>query len=139
MGEIFPVPRIGDVFGDVRDGDRTMRISSHGDRGLVVSLWVGAHCRASFRMAAGDLDRLMSTLDEIRVSLDLVAEPAAQGPAAAGPGAVGPPVPVEPAAPAAATEPAAGTDREPPVEQTGDVSGSVSLRGPTHPPVLRVA
>jgi hypothetical protein len=122
MGEIFPVPRIGDVFHDVRDGDRTMRISSHGDRGLVVSLWVGAHCRASFRMAAGDVDRLMSTLDEIRVSLGIVAQPAAQGPAVA-----------------AAMEPAAGTDREPPVEQTGDVSGPVNLGGRTHPPVLRVA
>ena len=144
MGEIFPVPRIGDVFPDVRDGDRTMRISSHGDRGpLVVSLWVGAHCRASFRLAAGDLDRLMSTLDEIRVSLSLVAEPVTAGPAKVGSGPAGPATaaPAEPAAAVepAAGEPAAGTDREPPVEQTGDVTGSVNLRGRTHPPQLRVA
>jgi hypothetical protein len=131
MGEIFPVPRVGDEFRDVRDGDRTMRISSHVDRGaLVVSLWVGAHCRASFRMAAGDLDRLMSTLDGIRASLGLAAEPAAS---AAG---IGPAAAMEPAT---GTEPAAGTDREPPVEQTGDVTGSVSPRGRTQPPVLRVA
>ena len=122
MGEIFPVPRVGDVFCDVRDGERTMRISSHGDRGaLVVSLWVGAHCRASFRLATADLDRLRSTLDEIRASF--------------GPGTQ--PAPAEP--PAVVTEPAAVTDREQPVEQTGDITGSVNLRGRTHPPRLRAA
>ena len=130
MGEIFPVPRIGDVFCDVRDDDRTMRISSHGDRGaLVVSLWVGAHCRASFRLAAGDLGRLMSTLDEIRGSLDVAAHPAQVVPPAAG----------EPVEAAGAAGPAAAADREPPVEQTGDVTGSVNLRRRTDPPRLRVA
>lgn len=121
MGEIFPVPRVGDVFSDVRDGDRTLRISSHGDRGaLVVSLWVGAHCRASFRLAAGDLDRLMSTLDDVRASFGLEGEPAAAGPT----------VPAGPTA--------QGTDPEPPAEQMGDVTGAVS-RGRSHPPQLRVA
>src|SRR4051812_39991180 len=66
MGEVLPMPAFGDLFTDVRGGDRTMRVSYHGDVGVVVvSLWLGPVCRGSFRMAAGDLSRLISTLSEI--------------------------------------------------------------------------
>jgi hypothetical protein len=51
------------VFTDVRDDDRTMRISYHADVGVVVvSLWAGRLCRASFRLAADEANRLIEAL-----------------------------------------------------------------------------
>ncbi|MFI6262665.1 hypothetical protein [Micromonospora sp. NPDC051006] len=66
MGEVLPIPSFGDLFADSRGEDRTMRVSYHPDRDAVVlSLWSGAVCRGSFRMATGDLPRLLSLLTEI--------------------------------------------------------------------------
>src|SRR6266516_3977013 len=63
MGEVLPIPSPGDVFVDVRGEDRTMRVSYHHDRGIVVvSLWAGATCRGSFRLAAQEVDRLVAVL-----------------------------------------------------------------------------
>jgi hypothetical protein len=110
MGEVLPMPAVGDVFADVRGDDRTMRVSYHHDRGVVVvSLWAGVVCRGSFRLAAGDAGRLVELLSA-------VAAPAGTE-AAAGPKA---PAGTE------AAQPAAGAARqEPPSpEQTGDVSRS---------------
>ena len=60
------MPAVGDLFTDVRGGDRRMRVSYHGDRGVVVvSLWAGEVCRGSFRMAAEDVRGLISLLTEI--------------------------------------------------------------------------
>jgi hypothetical protein len=79
MGEVLPMPGVGDLFTDVRGGDRTMRVSYHEDRGvLVVSLWLGPVCRGSFRMAAGDVHRLVAALSEIETSI--ASAPAAPGP-----------------------------------------------------------
>jgi hypothetical protein len=65
MGEIRPLPNPGDVFSDVRDPDRTMRVSYHADAGIVVvSLWSGRLCRASFRMAADEAARLVTALGQ---------------------------------------------------------------------------
>jgi hypothetical protein len=36
MGELLPMPKVGDLFRDVRGDDRTMRVSCHDDRGVVV-------------------------------------------------------------------------------------------------------
>jgi hypothetical protein len=48
-----------------------MRVSYHADqKAVVVSLWVGTVCRATFRMAAGDLGKLMSMLNAIKLSVD---------------------------------------------------------------------
>jgi hypothetical protein len=70
MGEVLPMPDVGDLFTDVRGGDRTMRVSYHEDRGvLVVSLWLGPVCRGSFRMAAGDVHKLVAALSEIETSI----------------------------------------------------------------------
>jgi hypothetical protein len=70
MGEVLPMPGVGDLFTDVRGGDRTMRVSYHEDRGvLVVSLWLGPVCRGSFRMAAGDVHKLIAALSEIETSI----------------------------------------------------------------------
>jgi hypothetical protein len=64
MGEVLPLPAVGEIFADVRDGGRTMRVSLHNDHGIVVvSLWAGTLCRGSFRMAAEDAVRLRTLLD----------------------------------------------------------------------------
>lgn len=75
MAEVLPLPRLGDVFGDVRDGDRGMRISYHQDREvLVISLWAGGTCRATFQLAKDDAGRLSTLLKT------LVAEERAESP-----------------------------------------------------------
>jgi hypothetical protein len=66
MGEVLPIPAVGDVFQDVRGDDRTMRVSYHQDRGvIVVSLWAGPVCRGSFRLAADDAGRLAAFLADV--------------------------------------------------------------------------
>jgi len=60
------MPTVGDIFRDVRGDDRTMRVSYHQDRGVVVvSLWAGAVCRGSFRLAADDVGALVTLLSGI--------------------------------------------------------------------------
>jgi hypothetical protein len=127
MGEVLPMPSFGDLFADTRGGDRTMRVSYHPDRGaVVVSLWAGTVCRGSFRMAAGDVDKLLSVLTEIKLSV----EPAASTdprPSPGGPGA-------ETAIVTGAPDP-----MPPTVEQTGDVHGTGNDRWLSSAPVPRVA
>ncbi|WBB68570.1 hypothetical protein [Micromonospora sp. WMMD812] len=66
MGEVLPIPTFGDLFADTRGEDRTMRVSFHPDRDAVVlSLWSGPVCRGSFRMASGDVPRLLSLLTQV--------------------------------------------------------------------------
>jgi hypothetical protein len=79
MGEVLPIPSAGDVFADVRGEDRTMRVSYHHDRDVVVvSLWAGAQCRGSFRMAVQDVERLVAVLTGVEVPVAASAtEPAA--------------------------------------------------------------
>jgi hypothetical protein len=63
MGELLPMPKVGDLFADVRGDDRTMRISRHEEQGLVVvSLWAGKVCRASFRLSLDEVPRLIEAL-----------------------------------------------------------------------------
>lgn len=126
------MPRFGDVFDDVRGGNRTMRISYHADQeAVVVSLWVGAVCRGSFRMAADDVRRLMSTLSDIKLSADSspTTTPASGGSASDAVGRGAGTVAV-----AGAREPS-----EPTFDQTGDIAGAAkrSLGPPL--PVLGVA
>jgi hypothetical protein len=69
MGEVLPLPNPGEVFDDVRDNGRTMRVSHHAEVGVVVvSLWAGGLCRASFRLRTDDLPRLMTVLGEVDLS-----------------------------------------------------------------------
>ncbi|SCG37293.1 hypothetical protein [Micromonospora humi] len=71
MGEVRPLPEFGDLFGDLRGEDRTLRVSYHPDRGAVVlSLWTGPRCRGSFRLAATDLDRFLDLLTVVRDDAD---------------------------------------------------------------------
>jgi hypothetical protein len=130
------MPRLGDVFDDVRDNGRTMRISCHTDRdAVVVSLWHDTLCRGSFRLAADDLDRFLATLAEMSTSLRPAPVPAATE-ASAGDGGAAP----GGTAPEPAAAPGDVPDREGPrPEQTGDVTGGVGFGGLLHPPALRVA
>ena len=60
---LTPVPRVGDMFIDARGDDRTMRVSLHPERGVVVlSLWAGTTCRASFQLPLGDATRLVDLI-----------------------------------------------------------------------------
>jgi hypothetical protein len=109
MGEVLPMPAVGDVFADVRGDDRTMRVSYHQDRGVVVvSLWAGVVCRGSFRLAAGEVGRLAAVLSEVAA----LSEVAGRSEDAA---------PEDGRAAEAAAEPATPSPAPSP-EQTGDVS-----------------
>ena len=132
VGEIFPLPRLGDVFADVRDNGRTMRISCHKDRGaVVVSMWRDTLCRGSFRLAADDMDRFISTLTEMSTSLRSTATTADQAEVS---------TPHGPDRDAAAADFGKVSDPvEPPFEQTGDVTGTANFGRPVSVPVLRVA
>lgn len=88
MAEVLPLPSPGDVFADVRGDDRTMRVSYHQDSGIVVvSLWAGPNCRASFRVKPADLARLIAVLTEVAATTQVPApdephgEPAPEAPA----------------------------------------------------------
>ncbi|MEO3924292.1 hypothetical protein ABGB07_10590 [Micromonosporaceae bacterium B7E4] len=123
------MPSVGDLFIDTRGGDRTMRVSYHGDRGtVVVSLWSGTVCRGSFRMATDDVSRLIATLNEINLSAapTVPIQTASPGspPDATGTATVG----------TAATGTAGPAD--PPVDQTGDISDLARI---VAAPTLRVA
>jgi hypothetical protein len=131
------MPSLGDVFTDVRGDGRTMRISFHGDRGaMVVSLWVGTHCRGSFRMATEDLDRLISTLGEMKTSVRSASTTTHQ---------VGGSAPEAIALDSASTAVVKSLDPiEPAVEQTGDVTGranteTANISRAASMPVLRIA
>jgi hypothetical protein len=64
MGEVLPLPSVGEIFTDVRGDGRTMRVSLHADRDVVVvSLWAGSMCRGSFRLSTADAGRLREMLD----------------------------------------------------------------------------
>ncbi|MFC0506305.1 hypothetical protein [Micromonospora costi] len=66
MGEVLPMPTLGDLFADTRGEDRTMRVSYHPEReAVVLSLWSGGVCRGSFRMPVGDVPRLLALLGGI--------------------------------------------------------------------------
>jgi hypothetical protein len=64
MGEVLPMPRLGGVVRDVRGAGRALRVSWHGDHdGIVVlSLWDGARCTGTVRVAAQDVPTLVEAL-----------------------------------------------------------------------------
>ncbi|MGX7671594.1 hypothetical protein [Plantactinospora sp. DSM 117369] len=123
------MPSVGDLFIDTRGGDRTMRVSYHGDRGtVVVSLWIGTVCRGSFRMATDDVSRLIGTLNEISLSAAPTVPIATASPGSP-PDATG----TATAGPAASATAGAAN---PPVDQTGDISDLARI---VAAPTLRVA
>jgi hypothetical protein len=63
MSEVVPLPSFGEVFFDERGQERVLRVTWH-EGTLVLSLWRGEMCTASFRMPMDDVGRLVDTLDE---------------------------------------------------------------------------
>ncbi len=57
------MPSFGEVFFDERGQERVLRVTWH-EGTLVLSLWRGEMCTASFRMPMSDVGRLVDTLDE---------------------------------------------------------------------------
>jgi hypothetical protein len=58
-----PLPRIGEVFFDVRGDSRSMRLSWYADTGVAVfSIWQGGMCTGTFRLPIADLPRMIETL-----------------------------------------------------------------------------
>lgn len=63
MGEVLPIPRLGGVVRDARGAGRALRVSWHGEDGLVVlSLWHGTSCTGTVRVAAADVPALVEAL-----------------------------------------------------------------------------
>lgn len=57
------MPRLGEVFFDVRGNSRTMRLSWYADTGVAVfSIWQGGTCTGTFRVPITDLPRLVDAL-----------------------------------------------------------------------------
>jgi hypothetical protein len=78
MGAVRPIPRLGGVVRDARGGGRALRVSWHGEDGLVVlSLWDGARCTGTVRIAAGDVPALVEAL---QLGLQLGLRPPQLGP-----------------------------------------------------------
>ena len=58
-----PLPRLGEVFFDVRGESRSMRLSWYADTGVAVfSIWQGGMCTGTFRLPIADLPRMIETL-----------------------------------------------------------------------------
>src|SRR5215510_1481084 len=92
--EPAPLPRLGEVFFDVRSKARSLRISWYSDTGVaVLSIWQGGTCTGSFRLPMGDVPRLIAALQAGPPAADSPgAAPAQYGSAAGGvaPGPAGP-------------------------------------------------
>src|ERR1700723_3517303 len=58
-----PLPRLGEVFFDVRGSSRSMRLSWYSNTGIAVfSIWQGGTCTGTFRLPIDDLTRLVHSL-----------------------------------------------------------------------------
>jgi hypothetical protein len=58
-----PLPRLGEVFFDVRGDSRTMRVSWYADTGVAVfSIWQGDTCTGTFRLPIPELPRMVEAL-----------------------------------------------------------------------------
>jgi hypothetical protein len=63
MNPVTPLPVAGEAFLDARGGGRALRVSWHGEAGVVVlSLWSGATCRGTFRLPAEEVPDLVEAL-----------------------------------------------------------------------------
>jgi hypothetical protein len=60
-----PLPRLGEVFFDVRGSSRSMRLSWYSDTGVAVfSIWQGGMCTGTFRLPIDDLPRMIEILQQ---------------------------------------------------------------------------
>src|SRR6516162_2131021 len=62
-----PLPRLGEVYFDVRGESRSMRLSWYADTGVAVfSIWQGGTCTGTFRLPIADLPRMVEALQHGR-------------------------------------------------------------------------
>ncbi len=60
---VTPLPATGEAFLDPRGDGRALRVSWHGEADVVVlSLWQGATCTGTFRVAVDDVPDLVDAL-----------------------------------------------------------------------------
>src|ERR1700760_1356657 len=58
-----PLPRLGEVFFDVRGNSRSMRLSWYADTGVAVfSIWQGGTCPGTARLPMDDRERMIEPL-----------------------------------------------------------------------------
>jgi hypothetical protein len=63
VSDAAPLPRLGEVFFDVRGESRSMRLSWYADTGVAVfSIWQGGTCTGTFRLPITDLPRMVEAL-----------------------------------------------------------------------------
>src|ERR1700746_1768791 len=74
-----PLPRLGEVYFDVRGESRSMRLSWYADTGVAVfSIWQGGTCTGTFRLPIADLPRMVQALQRgPDGDVDVPEEPAA--------------------------------------------------------------
>ena len=69
---VTPVPRIGEVISGRDAPGRVLRISSlPGNGRVVLSIWQDGACLATVRLAAEDVEQLVTVLTSLGASLDL--------------------------------------------------------------------
>src|ERR1700723_1751464 len=79
-----PLPRLGEVFFDVRGSSRSMRLSWYSNTGIAVfSIWQGGTCTGTFRLPLDELSRLVESLSR-GFADGPVETPGATGPIALG-------------------------------------------------------
>src|SRR5215472_1211708 len=120
-----PLPRLGEVFFDVRGDSRTMRVSWYADTGVAVfSIWQGDTCTGTFRLPIPELPRMVEALTKGPPSR------AGSEPATGGPG----PQQADPAASTAVMGPG-GTPVPVPGPRQPDPAASTAAMGPGGTPV----
>jgi hypothetical protein len=63
VSPVTPLPTAGEVFLDSRGSGRALRVTWHGEAGLVVlSLWHGGTCTGSFRLPVAEVPDLIDAL-----------------------------------------------------------------------------
>lgn len=68
MHPVKPLPRTGEVFLDERRDARALRVTWHSDAGVVVlSIWRGNLCAATFQLA---IEEVPDLIDVLRAGLD---------------------------------------------------------------------
>ncbi len=64
VSDAAPLPRLGEVFFDVRGNSRSMRLSWYADTGVAVfSIWQAGMCTGTFRLPMADLSRMIEILE----------------------------------------------------------------------------
>ena len=116
-----PLPRLGEVFFDVRGSSRSMRLSWYADTGVsVFSIWQGGTCTGTFRLPMEELPRLIDALQR-----------GAQAPDPRGSGAYASQLPGAPTDPRLTALPGGYGGRE--ADFTGPVTGDFRALRPDDP------